>query len=91
MNASDMLTTRARTVLELAKLEAEERGHDYIGTEHLLLALIRENEGIAAGVLAACGVSDRIPKALDFIIGRKPSPPTDHVVRLRDAYQGPAS
>ncbi|MFQ5504719.1 MAG: Clp protease N-terminal domain-containing protein [Planctomycetota bacterium] len=44
---------RAKNVLELAMWEAGQLGHDYIGTEHLLLGLIRENEGIAAQVLKA--------------------------------------
>src|SRR4029453_1373128 len=44
-------TPRAKKVLELALEEASNLGHTYIGTEHLLLGLIRENEGIAAQVL----------------------------------------
>ena len=44
-------TPRAKKVLELALEEAQNLGHNYIGTEHLLLGLIRENEGIAAQVL----------------------------------------
>jgi hypothetical protein len=44
-------TPRAKKVLELALEEAQQLGHNYIGTEHLLLGLIRENEGIAAQVL----------------------------------------
>ena len=45
-------TPRAKKVLELAMEEASQLGHNYIGTEHLLLGLIKENEGIAAQVLA---------------------------------------
>jgi hypothetical protein len=44
-------TPRAKKVLELAMEEASQLGHNYIGTEHLLLGLIKENEGIAAQVL----------------------------------------
>ena len=44
-------TPRAKKVLELSMEEANELGHNYIGTEHLLLGLIRENEGVAATVL----------------------------------------
>ena len=44
-------TPRAKKVLELSLEEAQELGHNYIGTEHLLLGLIRENDGIAAQVL----------------------------------------
>jgi len=42
------LTPRSKTVLELASAEAEKMGHDYVGTEHILLGLLREGEGIAA-------------------------------------------
>ena len=44
-------TIRARAVLELALREALQLGHNYIGTEHLLLGLVREGEGLAAGIL----------------------------------------
>ena len=44
-------TPRARNVLELAQREASSLGHDYIGTEHILLAIVRENEGVAARIL----------------------------------------
>src|SRR5262245_45411490 len=49
-------TPRAKKVLELAMEEASNLGHNYIGTEHLLLGLIKENEGIAARVLLNLGV-----------------------------------
>ena len=49
-------TPRAQRVLELSLEEARQLGHNYIGTEHLLLALIREGEGVAAGVLKNLGV-----------------------------------
>src|SRR5438445_529852 len=51
------LTPRAKKVIELAVDEARRLGHHYIGTEHLLLGLVREGEGIAAGVLESLGVS----------------------------------
>jgi ATP-dependent Clp protease ATP-binding subunit ClpC len=51
------LTPRAKKVIELAVDEARRLGHQYIGTEHLLLGLVREGEGIAAGVLESLGVS----------------------------------
>jgi len=51
------LTPRTKKVIELAADEARHLGHDYIGTEHLLLGLAREGEGIAAGVLQSLGVS----------------------------------
>ncbi|MCC7398629.1 MAG: AAA family ATPase, partial [Planctomycetes bacterium] len=49
-------TPRAKKVLELSLEEASQLSHNYIGTEHLLLGLIRENEGIAAQVLMNLGV-----------------------------------
>ena len=49
-------TSRAKKILELAMTEARGRRHDYVGIEHLLLAMIREQLGIAAQVLAAQGV-----------------------------------
>ena len=49
-------TPRAKRVIELAKAEAQTLGHEHIGTEHLLLGLLKENEGIAAQVLMNLGV-----------------------------------
>ncbi|MBG7617105.1 MAG: ATP-dependent Clp protease ATP-binding subunit, partial [Chloroflexi bacterium] len=51
------LTTRAKKVIELAIDEARNMSHNYIGTEHLLLGLLRESEGVAAGVLDSFGVT----------------------------------
>lgn len=53
----DRFTEPARRVLTLVQEEAQRFNHDYIGTEHLLLGLIREGEGIAAGVLESLGVN----------------------------------
>ena len=50
-------TERARKVIILAKEEARRFNHDYIGTEHILLGLVREGEGVAAAVLQKMGVS----------------------------------
>jgi len=47
----DKFTERARRVLSLAQEEAQRFQHNYIGTEHLLLGLVREGEGVAAKVL----------------------------------------
>src|SRR5256886_17680124 len=52
----DKFTERARKVLSLAQEEAQRFQHNYIGTEHLLLGLIREGEGVAAKVLSNLGV-----------------------------------
>jgi ATP-dependent Clp protease ATP-binding subunit ClpC len=51
------LTAKAKKVIELAVDEARSFGHSYIGTEHLLIGLLREGEGIAAGVLESLGVT----------------------------------
>jgi ATP-dependent Clp protease ATP-binding subunit ClpA len=51
------LTPRAKKVIELAIDEARRLNHDYIGTEHLLLGVVREGQGIAAGVLESLGVN----------------------------------
>src|SRR6266567_3094090 len=50
-------TERARKVLHLAQEEAQRLKHNYLGTEHLLLGLVREGQGIGAGVLESLGVS----------------------------------
>src|SRR6185503_7796335 len=62
-------TPRAKKVLELSMEEAGNLGHNYIGTEHLLLGLIRANEGIAAQVLINLGVKleDVREEVLDFL------------------------
>jgi len=64
-------TERARKVLTLAQEEAQRFQHNYIGTEHLLLGLVREGEGVAAKVLTNLGIrlSD-VRKAVEYIIGR---------------------
>ncbi len=51
------LTSRAKKVIELAVDEARRLNHNYIGTEHLLIGLMREGEGVAAGVLESLGVN----------------------------------
>jgi len=51
------LTPRAKKAIELALDEARRLSHNYIGTEHLLLGLLREGEGVAAGVLESLGIS----------------------------------
>ena len=53
----DKFTERARKVLSLAQEEAQRFQHNYIGTEHLLLGLVREGESIAAGVLQRRGAT----------------------------------
>jgi ATP-dependent Clp protease ATP-binding subunit ClpC len=65
------LTPRAKRVIELAVEEARRLGHNYIGTEHLLLGLIREGEGIAAGVLESLGVNlDKVRAQVVRVVSR---------------------
>lgn len=67
----DRFTERARKVLSLAQEEAQRFQHNYIGTEHILLGLIREGEGVAARVLESLGVElYKVRQAVEFIIGR---------------------
>jgi hypothetical protein len=67
----EKFTERARKVLSLAQEEAQRFNHNYIGTEHLLLGLIREGDGVAAKVLTHMGVElNRARAAVEFIIGR---------------------
>jgi ATP-dependent Clp protease ATP-binding subunit ClpC len=64
-------TERARKVLSLAQEEAQRFQHNYIGTEHLLLGLVREGEGVAAKVLISLGVDlEMVRKKVEEIIGR---------------------
>lgn len=68
-------TERARKVIILAKEEARRFNHDYIGTEHILLGLIREGEGVAATVLQKMGVSlDNIRLEIEKLV--QPGPTT---------------
>ncbi len=67
----DKFTGRARKVIALAQEEATRLNHNYIGTEHLLLGLIREGEGIAAKALASMNVDlERARGEVESIIGR---------------------
>ena len=65
-------TPRAKRVLELALDEARRLGHNYIGTEHLLLGLIREGEGVAARVLEAMGADlERVRSKIVNLLGEE--------------------
>jgi ATP-dependent Clp protease ATP-binding subunit ClpA len=70
-NRFDKFTERSRKVLSLAQEEAQRFQHSYIGTEHLLLGLVREREGVAAKVLQNLGVKlPKVRSAVEDIIGR---------------------
>src|SRR3990167_2062083 len=67
-------TERARKVILLAKEEAKRFNHDYIGTEHILLGLIREGEGVAAAVLASMGLTpEKIRLEVEKLVQPGPS------------------
>ncbi len=67
----EKFSERARRVLTSAQEEAQQLNHSYIGTEHILLGLIREEEGVAAKVLNNLGISlSKVRSAVEYIIGR---------------------
>ena len=67
----DKFSERARRVLTLAQEEAQRLNHNYIGTEHILLGLVKEEEGVAARVLINLGVSlPKMRSAVEYVIGR---------------------
>jgi len=73
----EKFSERARRVLSLAQEEAQRFNHNYIGTEHILLGLVRETEGVAARVLSNLNVElVKVRSAVEFIIGRgeRPTP-----------------
>ncbi|MGH2561823.1 MAG: ATP-dependent Clp protease ATP-binding subunit [Thermomicrobiales bacterium] len=76
----DKFTERARKVLTLAQEEAQRFNHNYIGTEHLLLGLVREGDGVAARVLSNMGVQlPKVRSAVEFIIGRGEQAPMGEI------------
>src|SRR5690554_2847552 len=76
----ERFTDRARRVIVLAQEEAKLLNHNYIGTEHMLLGLIHENEGIAAKALEALGVSlEQVREQVEDLIGQGQQPPTGHI------------
>jgi ATP-dependent Clp protease ATP-binding subunit ClpA len=71
----DRFNDRAKRVLALAQDEAVRLNHNYIGTEHLLLGLVREGQGVAAMALASLGVElNKARTAVQFMLGRGNSP-----------------
>jgi len=71
---------RARRVVVLAQEEARMLNHNYIGTEHLLLGLLREGDGVAAKALESLGFSrDAVRQQVEEIIGRGEQEPSGHI------------
>jgi Clp amino terminal domain, pathogenicity island component len=76
----ERFTDRARRVVVLAQEEAVGLNHNYIGTEHILLGLIREREGVAAKALESLGISlEAVRAQVEEIIGQGQSAPTEHI------------
>jgi ATP-dependent Clp protease ATP-binding subunit ClpC len=71
MTNFDRFTERAKKSLTLAQEEARRFRHDHLGTEHLLLGLVREGDGIAAQALNASGVDlPKLRSSIELIVGR---------------------
>ena len=76
----ERFTDRARRVVVLAQQEARELNHNYIGTEHILLGLIREGEGVAAKVLESLEISlETVRQQVEEMIGRGQDAPSGHI------------
>ncbi|MGH2740048.1 MAG: ATP-dependent Clp protease ATP-binding subunit [Actinomycetota bacterium] len=76
----ERFTDRARRVVVLAQEEARMLNHNYIGTEHILLGLIHEGEGVAAKALESMGISlEAVRQQVEEIIGQGQSSPTGHI------------
>jgi ATP-dependent Clp protease ATP-binding subunit ClpC len=73
----EKFSERARRVLTLAQEEAQQLNHSYIDTEHILLGLVREEEGVASKVLASLNVSpNKVRSKIEYFIGRGDRPTT---------------
>jgi len=76
----ERFTDRARRVVVLAQEEARMLNHDWIGTEHILLGLIHEGEGVAARALESLGISlDAVRQQVEEIIGQGQRAPSGHI------------
>ncbi len=76
----ERFTDRARRVVVLAQEEARTLNHNYIGTEHILLGLLREDEGIAAQALRALAISlETVRQQVEEIIGQGKQAPSGHI------------
>src|SRR5215218_1833792 len=76
----ERFTDRARRVVVLAQEEARMLNHNYIGTEHILLGLIHEGEGVAAKALESLGISlEAVRQKVEEIIGHGQQSPSGHI------------
>lgn len=92
LNGQIPFTPRSKRVLELSLREALSLGHNYVGTEHVLLGLVRENEGVAARILLDSNIDQE--KVRNEIIrmlngpGKKAAPAQEKVENLRGRFWG---
>ena len=76
----EKFSDRARRVVVLSQEEARLLNHNYIGTEHILLGLVHEDEGVAARALKSLNIRlDAVRGEVEEIIGQGGSPPSDHI------------
>src|SRR2546430_13934569 len=86
----ERFTARARRAVVNAQQEARELNHNYIGTEHLLLGLMREPESVAARALQELKISqDTVREQVIQIVGRGQQPPSGHVPFTTRAKNAP--
>ncbi len=84
----ERFTEGARQVIVLAQDEARQRGHGSIGTEHLLVGLLREEEGLAAQVLGSLDITiDRVRAEVARLLGRGESPAAEKIPLTPDAKE----
>jgi ATP-dependent Clp protease ATP-binding subunit ClpC len=83
----ERFTERARNVVKLGQDEARTFGHDYIGTEHILLGIVRE-EGLGARVLNSFGITaEKVRAQIDDVVGRGNGTPTGMIPSTPRAKQ----
>jgi ATP-dependent Clp protease ATP-binding subunit ClpA len=76
----ERFTDRANRVVVLAQEEARRLDHNYLGTEHILLGLVREGEGVAARALESLGISlEAVRQQVEQIIGQGQQAPSEHI------------
>lgn len=92
MSMFERFTSRARRVIDLAELEARELDHTYVGTEHILLGLIREEDGVAAKALESLGVSLEAARQRveELLLGTEQAPWSPEKRSSRPADEGDA-
>lgn len=80
MNYYDRFTEKAKNVVQYASQAAVELGHNYVGTEHLLIGLLREESGVAARILSNAGITEeKVAEKIEQLIGVNPPSPAEQV------------